>query len=98
MARKMAYGLGVAALTVLMACGPSPEEVAKLKSQQEDILSKLGELDKKLVQVAAARRVPERPTRPEVDPNKVYDLPVGGSPVRGPAGAQVAIVEFADFQ
>ena len=41
-------GLGLAALAVLMACGPSPEEVAELKSKQQDILGKLGDLDKKL--------------------------------------------------
>ena len=91
-------GLGLAALAVLMACGPSPEEVAELKSKQQDILGKLGDLDKKLDQLAAARRAPARPTQPQENPNKVYELPVGTSPVKGPVGAKVAIVEFADFQ
>jgi protein-disulfide isomerase len=55
-------------------------------------------MDKKLDQLAAARQAPARPTQPQEDPNKVYELPVGTSPVKGPVGAKVAIVEFADFQ
>ena len=96
--RNMGYGLALAALAVLFACGPSPEEVAELKSKQKDILGKLGDLDKKLDTLAAARQAPARPTQPQEDPNKVYELPVGNSPVHGPAGAKVAIVEFSDFQ
>ncbi|HEY8202526.1 MAG TPA: thioredoxin domain-containing protein, partial [Actinomycetota bacterium] len=36
--------------------------------------------------------------RPTIDPNKVYTIPVGGSPVRGPKAAKVTVVEFADYQ
>jgi len=96
--RNMGHGLALAALAVLLACGPSPEEVAQLKSKQQDILGKLGDLDKKLDTLAAARQAPARPTQPQEDPNKVYELPVGNSPVHGPGGAKVAIVEFSDFQ
>jgi len=38
------------------------------------------------------------PARPEVDPNKVYDIPAGSSPFKGPANAPVIITEFSDFQ
>jgi protein-disulfide isomerase len=32
------------------------------------------------------------------DPNKVYDLAAGNSPVRGPAGAKVTILHYMDYQ
>ncbi len=98
MMRNIGHGLGLAALAVLLACGPSPEEIEELKSQQQDILGKIAGLDQKVDKIAAARRAPARPTRPQMDPNKVYELPVGNSPVHGPADAKVAIVEFSDFQ
>jgi protein-disulfide isomerase len=98
--RHMGHGLGVAALAVLIACGPSPEEVNEIKSRQQDILAKLGDVEKKIDAAAksAAAARPAPPRRPPVDPNKIFKLPVGSSPVKGPADAKVAIVEFADFQ
>ena len=39
-----------------------------------------------------------RPQRPQVDPNKVYEIPVANSAVRGPKDAPVTIVMFSDFQ
>ena len=94
--RHTGYGLAVAALAVLTACGPSPEQMNRLKSQQDEILSKLGDLEQKLTKVASARPAPRRPSAP--DPNKVYKIPDGASPFKGDAHAKVAIVEFADFQ
>jgi protein-disulfide isomerase len=37
---------------------------------------------------------------PAADPdeNKIFPVPVGGSPVRGPATALVTVIEFADYQ
>jgi len=96
--RHLGHGLGIGALAVLLACGPSADDVDQLKNQQKDILGKLGDLDKKLDQAAAARQQAAPAQREMEDPNKVYDLPVGTSPVKGPATAKVRIVEFADFQ
>ena len=40
-----------------------------------------------------------KPSAPQPDPNvERFRLPVGSSPVRGPASARVTIVEFSDFQ
>jgi protein-disulfide isomerase len=36
--------------------------------------------------------------RPQVDPNKVYDIPVADTAVRGPKDAPVTITMFSDFQ
>lgn len=38
-------------------------------------------------------------TRPRgPDPNKVYDLTAGGAPFEGPAGAEVTILHYLDYQ
>src|SRR5262249_3049022 len=47
------------------------------------------------VAAAGARPMPQRP--PENDPNAVYSVTIGDSPVKGPAGAKVTIVEAAEF-
>lgn len=96
MMRHKGYGLGALAFAVLMACGPSPEEVDQIKSQQDAILSKIADLGTKLDKVASAPAAPARPTAP--DANKVYKIPDGNSPIQGDPNAKVAIVEFADFQ
>lgn len=45
---------------------------------------------------------PPKPTAtttvPDPDENKIFPVPVGGSPVRGPATALVTVIEFGDYQ
>ena len=36
--------------------------------------------------------------RPKVDPNKIYDIDISGSMVKGNPKAKVTVVEFSDFQ
>ncbi len=50
--------------------------------------------------VAAAPGAPAapRPARPQEDPKAVYKIPLGDSPVKGPADALVTIVESSDFE
>jgi protein-disulfide isomerase len=45
---------------------------------------------------APAPSEPARRRGPDVD--RVYEIDVAGSPTKGPAGAQVTVVEFSDFQ
>ena len=53
----------------------------------------------KTVAKAPAPAAPARPSAPgRPDPQKVYDIEVGDSPIRGSKDAKITIVEWADFQ
>ncbi|QQR91182.1 MAG: thioredoxin domain-containing protein [Myxococcales bacterium] len=48
---------------------------------------------------AAEKPAPEQPQRPgQPDPNAVYKVPVGKSPIKGAPDALVTIIEFSEFQ
>jgi protein-disulfide isomerase len=81
------FGLAAA----LTACAGS-EEVKQLQESQRKLEGRVAELEKKVVAQAVAA------ARPQADPNKVYDLPIGKSPVKGPEDAPVVMLEFSDFQ
>jgi protein-disulfide isomerase len=80
----------------LAACGGSASDIEDLKKGQKDILAKLDGLEKNIQQIRAQPAA--QPPRPQLDPNKVYSIPIADSPVRGPRTAKVSIVEFSDFQ
>jgi protein-disulfide isomerase len=48
--------------------------------------------------MAAPSGRPNMPSAPSEDPNKVYDIPVGGSYAKGPKNAPVTIIAFSDYQ
>ncbi|HWP64446.1 MAG TPA: thioredoxin domain-containing protein [Candidatus Limnocylindria bacterium] len=87
--------LVLAAAVMAWGCGATPQDVDELKKNQKDILAKLEAL---ATDVKAVASRPAAPARPDQDPNKVYDIPVGDSPVKGPKDAKVKIVEFSDYQ
>jgi len=86
--------LALTALVVVWGCGATPQDVEELKKNQKDILAKLEALSADVkARPAAPAAAPGQP-----DPNKVYALSVGNSPVKGPKDAKVRIIEFSDYQ
>jgi protein-disulfide isomerase len=86
--------VSVSLLALLAACGSNSEDMKKLEDSQRQILAKLTDLEKKIEQISGRPVV----QRPQIDPNKVYNIPAGDSPFKGPANAPVVLTEFADFQ
>jgi protein-disulfide isomerase len=86
--------VSVSLLALLAACGSNSEDMKKLEDSQRQILAKLTDLEKKVEQISGRPAV----QRPQIDPNKVYNIPAGDSPFKGPANAPVVLTEFADFQ
>jgi protein-disulfide isomerase len=97
MKRTIAIIAGACAMLSATACQNS-EDMREVRDGQRELRVKLDDLEKKIDQIAsrAAAQPAARPNQP--DPNKVYTLPVGTSPVRGPENAPVTLTEFADFQ
>ena len=85
--------LVLTALVTVWGCGATPQDVEELKKNQKDILAKLEQLS---ADVKARPAAPAMPNQP--DPNKIYALNVGNSPVKGPKDSKVKIIEFSDYQ
>ena len=82
------------AMVMMWGCGATPQDVEELKKNQKDILAKLEALSADVkARPAAPAAAPGQP-----DPNKIYALAVGNSPVKGPKDAKVKIYEFSDYQ
>lgn len=83
--------VSVGVLAVLAACNGNKEDFRELRDGQRAIMAKLADLEKKVDARPAA--APQQP-----DPNRVYNIPAGNSPFKGPADAPVVLAEFSDFQ
>ena len=92
--------LTLASLAVaLLGCGRSDrsdKDLSEIRDTQRKILSRLADLEKKIDRIASRPGSPQRAMGP--DPARTYNLPVEGSPVKGPADAPITIVEFSDYQ
>jgi len=92
------YVIALVALTLVApGCAQKSdvEAVAKaVETSNKEILAKLEKLEKDI----AAKPAAAAAQRPQVDPNKVYEIPVASSAVRGPKNAPVTITMFSDFQ
>jgi hypothetical protein len=92
---------------LLISCGTTnnsglEQTVNEVKDNQQVILKKMSSLEKSINNLALASK--NRPADnskkqpPQADPNKVYNIPIGDSFVKGPKNAGVTIIEWSDFQ
>ena len=91
-----AAAAAAAALVALALAPAGASELSEIQETQKKILERLDAQDKTLQEIM--RRLSGAGMRAQPDPNKVYEIPVAGSAIRGPKDAKVTLVEFADFQ
>jgi protein-disulfide isomerase len=89
------FTTAVLALALFAPGCAQKSDIEAVQATQQQILAKLDELKKDIASRPAA---PAAAARPQVDPNKVYEIPVANSAVRGPKDAPVTITMFSDFQ
>jgi protein-disulfide isomerase len=80
---------------LMLSCSDNKGQLERIEQNQADILAKLKTVEEKIAKIPAQAKAPSRPT---VDYNKVHNLPIGSSAVKGKKEAKVTITEFSDFQ
>ena len=70
-------------------------QLERIEQNQADILAKLKTMEEKIGKIPGRAAAPRRPA---IDYNKVHNLPIGSSPIKGNKSAKVTITEFSDFQ
>ena len=79
---------------ILAGCADN-SRLEEIEKNQKDILAKLDGLETSIKDMSKAF-APQK--RPQIDFNKVQNIPIGSSFFKGNKDAKVAIVEFSDFQ
>ena len=91
--------IALALLLACCACGGNPADVEEIKKGQKEILDRLASLEKSVQEVKKTAATPAPASaHAQIDPAKIYNIPLSNSPVRGPSDAKVTVVEFADYQ
>jgi protein-disulfide isomerase len=101
MRRRLRRWLGGAlALALVGAALPArASDLDEIKETQKKILERLDAQDKTLKEILQKLQAqPQAAARPQIDPNKVYTIALGSSPIRGPKAAPVTLYEFSDYQ
>lgn len=86
--------IGVLAASLALACGPSASDVQEMRAQLEQISKRLESIEQILSPLKAAAQAQP----PQEDFDKVYEIAVGDSPIKGDPNAPVTLVEFSDFE
>ena len=77
--------------------------ISKVQDNQKIILQKIESLEKgqqglRKNLASKAKTDPKKDNKPKADPNKVYNVAVGNSVIKGNPNAKVTITEWMDFQ
>src|SRR5690349_11940977 len=82
-------GAAVAA-GLALACGPSTNQMQEIQNSLQDISTRLQTIETLLAPLRAAAQ-----PRQQEDFNKVYEIAVGDSPIKGNPNAPVTLVEYS---
>ena len=83
-------------ISLLFAAGcADKKKLYEIEQTQKEILEKLAALEAN--QERLSKRV-QPAAQPAEDLNKIHEIPIGNSPVKGNRSAPVTIVEFSDYQ
>ena len=94
--KQISFLLAVSAVA-LVGC---QRDDSAMQGELTEIKSDLAEIKGMLAKGGAAgagRPTPERPQRPQPEPNAVYSMPIDGDPYRGEKTAKVTVVEAFEF-
>jgi protein-disulfide isomerase len=102
----MTRGKDLIILTLLMvpllvAGCVDKKKLDEIRKSQEEISAKINTIEGKINNVEQNQKEMMKffkPRKPSVDYNKVHNIPIGKSKIRGNEKAPVTIVEFSDFQ
>jgi protein-disulfide isomerase len=87
--------LGVA---LLFAGCVDKKQLERIEENQKEILAKVRIIEAGQKEMATKITAPAAKQRPTIDFNKVHNLPIGTSAVKGNKSATITITEFSDFQ